>query len=132
MKVTNCKLRTSYAVGALLLIIIEVLIALFVHDSFVRPYLGDVLVVIAVYCAVRIIVPTECKFLPLFVFIFAVCVEVLQYFDIVALLGFENNIFMKTLIGSSFDVKDIACYAAGCAVLAVYEIIIEKYRLCER
>lgn len=132
MKVTNCKLRTSYAVGTLLLIIIEVLIALFVHDSFVRPYLGDALVVIAVYCAVRIIVPTGCKFLPLFVFIFAVCVEVLQYFDIVALLGFENNIFMKTLIGSSFDVKDIACYAAGCAVLAVYEIIIAKYRLCER
>lgn len=126
------KLRLAYAVSALLLIIIETLIALFVHDNFVRPYLGDALVVIAVYCAIRIIVPTGCKLLPLFVFIFAACVEVLQYFDIVALLGFENNLFMKTLIGSSFDVKDIACYAAGCCVLAVYEIIIAKCRLRKR
>ncbi|MDE6470353.1 MAG: DUF2809 domain-containing protein [Eubacterium sp.] len=126
------KLRIGYAVSTLLLIITEVLIALFVHDNFVRPYLGDGLVVIAVYCAVRIIAPTKCRLLPLYVFIFAVGVEVLQYFNIVALLGFENNAFMKTLIGSSFDVKDIACYAAGCAVLSVYEIIIAKFRLFER
>ncbi|MDE6766716.1 MAG: DUF2809 domain-containing protein, partial [Eubacterium sp.] len=95
-------------------------------------YLGDALVVIVLYCAVRIIVPIKCKILPLFVFIFAVGVEVLQYFNIVALLGFENNAFMKTLIGSSFDMKDIACYAAGCAVLVIYEIIITKSKLFER
>ena len=28
---------------------IEVLIALYVHDDFVRPYLGDVLVVVVLY-----------------------------------------------------------------------------------
>ena len=131
MKIDN-KVRIGYAVSTLLLIITEVLIALFVHDHFVRPYLGDVLVVIAVYCAVRIIIPIKCKLLPLFVFIFAVGVEVLQYFDIVTLLGLEHNAFMKTLIGSSFDMKDIACYAAGCAVLTVYEIILAKFRLFER
>lgn len=128
----DTKLRTGYAVATLLLIITETLIALFVHDNFVRPYLGDALVVIAVYCAVRIIVPIKCKILPLFVFIFAVGVEVLQYFNIVAVLGLENNAFMKTLIGSSFDVKDIACYAVGCAVLVIYEIIITKSKLFER
>ncbi len=129
---TDTKLRMGYFAATLFLIIIEVLIALFVHDNFVRPYLGDVLVVIVVYCAVRIIVPTKCKFLPLFVFIFAVGVELLQYFDIVAVLGFENNAFMKILIGSSFDVKDIACYAIGCAVLTVYEIVLVKLKLFER
>lgn len=128
----DTKLRIGYAVATVLLIITEVLIALFVHDNFVRPYLGDVLVVIVVYCAVRIIVPTKCKLLPLLVFIFAVGVELLQYFNIVSLLGFENNAFMKILIGSSFDVKDIACYAAGCAVLTVYEIVLAKLKLFER
>ena len=38
---------------ALLLFIVEVMIALFVHDNFVRPYVGDYLVVMLIYCAVR-------------------------------------------------------------------------------
>jgi hypothetical protein len=38
---------------AILIFIIEVLIALFVSDSFVRPYLGDVLVVILIYCFIK-------------------------------------------------------------------------------
>ena len=43
----------KYFLFALALFMIEVLIALFVHDSFIRPYLGDFLVVILIYCAVR-------------------------------------------------------------------------------
>ena len=43
------KKRAFYAAAFLILLAIEVLIALFVHDRFVRPYLGDVIVVIVVY-----------------------------------------------------------------------------------
>lgn len=124
----NLKRRICYAAATVFLIVTEALIALYIHDDFVRPYLGDVLVVIAVYCAVRIIIPTKCRLMPVLVFIFAVGVEVLQYFDIVTLLGLENNVFMKTLIGSSFDVKDIICYAVGCIVLGIYEFVIRKKR----
>ncbi len=35
------------------LLIIEILIALYVHDEIVRPYIGDVLVSILVYCFVK-------------------------------------------------------------------------------
>lgn len=122
----NLKRRICYAAATVLLVITEVLIALYVHDDFVRPYVGDVLVVIAVYCAVRIFIPVKCKLLPLYVFIFAGGVELLQYFDLVKKLGLENNIFLRTLLGSVFDVKDIICYAAGCIVLGIYEIMIRK------
>ena len=61
----NLKRRICYAAATVLLVITEVLIALYVHDDFVRPYVGDVLVVIAVYCAVRIFIPVKCKLLPL-------------------------------------------------------------------
>lgn len=121
------KIRIAYAAMLLVLIGIEVLIALFVHDNFIRPYLGDVLAVIAVYCAVRILIPFKCRLLPLYVFAFAVCVEIAQYFNFVALLGFENNTFMKILLGSSFDIKDIFCYAAGCTVLGIYEAVASKH-----
>ncbi|MET0287217.1 MAG: DUF2809 domain-containing protein, partial [Polyangiales bacterium] len=41
-----------YAAHALALFLVEVAIALWVHDDFVRPYVGDVLVVPLVYFGV--------------------------------------------------------------------------------
>lgn len=120
------KKRVLYTVVFLILLVIEVLIALFVHDRFVRPYLGDVIVVVVVYCFVRIWIPERVRLMPLWVFLLAVCVEVLQYFRIVEVLGVENNAFLRTLIGTSFSWEDIVCYAVGCALLAVWEWFLHK------
>ena len=114
--------RVFYLLATIVLILLEVLIALFVHDNFVRPYLGDVIVVVAVYCFVRIIIPEKVHLLPLYVFIFAVMVEVLQYFHIVDLLGLGNSTFFRVLIGGVFDLKDILCYGAGCLLLGAWEL----------
>ena len=115
------KIRILYAVATLLLLLTEVFIALYVHDDFIRPYVGDVLVVIVIYTFIRMIIPAKCRLLPLYIFIFAAGVELLQLAKIVEILGVEDNIFLKTLIGSVFDVKDIVCYAVGCVILGVYE-----------
>lgn len=120
------KKRAAYLVAAALLLGIEFFIALFVHDRFVRPYVGDMLVVIVIYMFIRIFVPEKVKLLPLYIFLFAVAVEVLQYFKIAALLGVENNRVLSVLLGSTFDWKDIACYAAGCLLLGVYEAVRTK------
>lgn len=118
--------RIGYAVATLILLVIEVLIALFVHDQFVRPYLGDVLVVIVIYTLVRTLIPEKCPMLPLYIFIFAAGVEILQYFHIVSILGLEDNPFFRVLIGSVFDGKDIACYAVGCVILGGYEVLLRR------
>lgn len=115
--------RLFYVAAFAVLLAVEVFIALFVHDAFVRPYLGDVLAVIAVYCFVRIFVPKGHKFLPLYVFFFAAGVEILQYFRLAEHLGLEENRFLRILLGSVFDWKDIACYAAGCILLAGWEVL---------
>ena len=113
--------RIRYIVLSVLLLVVEVLIALFVHDRFIRPYVGDVLVVILIYTFIRIWIPDSVQRLPLYVLIFAVMVEVLQYFRLVEILGLEDNAFLRILIGTSFDVKDIVCYAVGCALVWVAE-----------
>lgn len=113
------KKRILYAVATLLLLFIEVIIALYVHDDFIRPYIGDVLVVIVIYTFIRIIVPEKCKLLPLYIFILATGVELLQLANIVEILGVEDNRFLKILIGSVFDIKDIVCYAVGCVILCI-------------
>ena len=115
------KKRILYAVATLLLLLIEVIIALYVHDDFIRPYVGDILVVIVIYTFIRIIVPEKCKLIPLFLFIFAAGVELLQLANIVEILGVADNKFLKILIGSVFDIKDIVCYAVGCVILCMYE-----------
>ena len=113
--------RITYAIATMILLLIEILIALYVHDAFVRPYLGDVIVVVVLYTFIRIFVPEKCPLLPLWVFVFAAGVEVLQLLHIVDLLGLGNISFFRILIGSVFDVKDIICYAVGCALLGIYE-----------
>ena len=114
--------RVFFLLATIVLIMLEVLIALFVHDNFVRPYLGDVIVVVVVYCFVRIFIPEKVYLLPLYVFLFAVMVEVLQYFHIVDLLGLGNSTFFRILIGGVFDWKDILCYGVGCLLLGAFEL----------
>jgi len=120
------KKRLQYLLATILLLIIEVLIALFMHDEFIRPYVGDVLVVVVIYTFVRIMIPERCKLLPLYIFIFAAMVEMLQYFKIVELLGLQDNRFLSVLIGTVFDVKDIICYGVGCLLLGIYELAVWK------
>lgn len=120
------KKRIIYAIVTFCLIVIEVLIAIFIHDKFIRPYIGDVIVVVVIYTFIRIFIPEKCHLLPLWVFIFAAGVEVLQLFHIVDLLGLGSIRFFRILIGSVFDLHDILCYAVGCMLLGVYEIIIYK------
>lgn len=105
----------------MLFLIIEVIIALYIHDNFIRPYVGDMLVVIVVYCFIRIFIPEKCSLMPLYVFLFAAFVEGLQYFELVKRLGLENCTFLRIVIGSVFDWKDIICYGVGCVILWAYE-----------
>ena len=115
--------RVFYLIVFILLMVVETLIALYVHDDFIRPYIGDIIVVIVLYSFVRIFIPEKCRLLPLYIFIFSVAVEVMQYFKIINILGLQNNSFARVIMGSVFDLKDIACYGIGCLILALYEIL---------
>lgn len=106
-------LRLIFALCAAVLIGVEILIGLFVHDSFVRPYLGDALVVILIWCVVRVVIPDKFVWLSGAVFLFAVIVEVSQIFPLCDVLGIENRL-IRTLMGTSFAWGDIVAYLAGC------------------
>lgn len=123
------KCRFIYAIAVALLFLAEVYIGLYVHDKFIRPYFGDVLVVILLGCLVRIFIPQRLRLLPIYIFLFATAVEVAQYFDVVKLLGLENNALISTLMGRSFSWYDILCYGAGCLVFFVSDCAVCWYRL---
>jgi hypothetical protein len=95
---------------------IETFIAACIHDRFVRPYVGDILVVMLIYCFVRCFFPTGVRAMALYVFIFACAVEFLQYAGIIYWLGLDEYPVAQAIIGTSFDWRDILCYATGCLV----------------
>lgn len=113
--------RIRYAGVFLLMLFAEVFIALFINDRIIRPYVGDILVVILVYFAVRVVIPNGCRLLPVYVFVFAAMVEVLQYFHFAEALGVADVPVIGTVLGSTFDWKDLVCYALGCLGLGVYQ-----------
>ena len=45
--------RKHYFFFSVLIFLIELLIAIFLHDGIIRPYIGDLLVVMLIYCFVR-------------------------------------------------------------------------------
>lgn len=107
--------RVAYLAAFFLLLAAEILIALFVRDRFIRPYGGDILVTVLLCCLVRIFVLQKWKSMPVWVFLFSVAVEVGQYFHYAEILGVGDNPFLRTLLGTSFSLADIVCYAVGCA-----------------
>ena len=115
------KARAIYAAAFCLLFLTEVGIALFVHDTFIRPYVGDALVTVLLCCLFRAVIPEGVPALPVYVFAFAALVEIAQYFDVVKLLGLENSTIISTVVGRTFSWADVICYAVGCAAFWLAE-----------
>ena len=119
----SSSLRIRYAFIFAALLVTETVIALFVRDSFIRPYGGDVLVTLLICAFISMFFPKRIRFLPLWVFLFSLIVEVLQYFDFVSLLGLSHIPLIRIALGSVFSVADIVCYGVGCIVF----LIVDRY-----
>ena len=111
------KKRLPYIIIFIGIFAVETCIALFVHDDFVRPYIGDVIVMWAVYCLAQIFFGGRFSSYKVAVgsLIFAFFVELLQKFRIVDVLGIKSPV-LRTIIGTSFAPADLVCYLAGTAV----------------
>jgi len=128
--------RIKYILAFLSILVTEVLIALFAHDRFIRPYGGDILVTVLICCFVRIFFPLGTpsqnsvwvKLVPLWVFLFSIAVEVAQYFDYVNLLGLGDIAFFRILLGTTFVWMDLVCYGVGCVAFAIWESISNRFR----
>jgi Protein of unknown function (DUF2809) len=102
--------NTKYFYFTLTLFLIEVCIAVFINDSFIRPFIGDVLVVILIYCFVITFWNIHPFIVASSVLAFSYTIEFLQYFDFVNKLGLQNHKILAIALGSTFDWKDIIAY----------------------
>jgi hypothetical protein len=111
----------KYFAWTILIFLIEVMIALFVNDNFVRPYLGDVLVVMLIYCFLKTFLKLPVLPVAMFVLLFSFTIEFLQYINIIRLLSLEKSAVARTVMGTSFAWFDVLAYIAGTTIVLAVE-----------
>ena len=111
----------KYFLATLLLFAVEVCIALFVRDRFIRPYLGDVLAVMLLYYFVKTFLNLSPMIAIVGVLLFAFTLEMLQFLNLVELLGLQENRIAVTVLGSQFDWQDLLAYVVGAVTILLLE-----------
>ncbi len=124
MKVKTKK-RLTYAILFVLFFGVELCIALFIKDRFIRPYVGDILVIPLICSLFRIVAPQKPRFLGLYTVLLGVIAEILQLLRLDELLRVEGTA-IGIILGSTFDIKDIVCYIIGGALFFVADEVLVK------
>jgi hypothetical protein len=111
----------KYFALTLLLFATEVFIGACLHDAVIRPFGGDFLVVILMYCFVKAIMNIPVNTAAAWVLIIAYAVEVSQYFKLVAVLGLKRWPLANILLGNSFSWIDMLMYTLGILLVVTLE-----------
>lgn len=120
--------RINYFIAFATIFVVEVFIALFVHDDIVRPYVGDLLVVILIYAFVRAFLKVSVAIAATATLIFSFLVELLQYLQIVDRLNLRDNKIARIVIGTSFSWEDLLMYVLGILTVLIAEKWFTRHR----
>ena len=123
------RFNPAYFVSAMLFVVTDFLLINRMHDAIIRPYGGDLIWGVFLYCLVRSFVSGPAKQMAIGVLLFCYAEEVLQYFHLADRLGFIRPSLMRTLIGTSFSWVDMLCYTLGIGVVLILESRLEKRRM---
>jgi hypothetical protein len=114
--------RLAYWITFIAILAVEVCIALFVHDDFVRPYVGDALVTVLLCCLSRAVLPKLHPALP--VFGISLAAELWQWLGLTKKLGLDGTV-LGVILGATADWKDIVCYGIGCLLFSLTEYLLK-------
>lgn len=115
-------MNKKYIYITLLLFVIELVIAIYVRDRFIRPFFGDVLAVMLIFSFFRIFYKGDGLKLGFGVLIVAFVIETSQYIELIKILGIEQNKIATIILGATFDWLDIVAYVFG----ALFSYFLDK------
>ena len=114
------RFRNGYFLLTGALLLTEAGIALYVHDAVVRPYGGDLLATVFVYCLGRSFLAMRVGRTLAVALLISYLVEGLQYLDVLGQLGWQHIRVVRIVFGSHFAWGDVLAYSLGAlAVLAI-------------
>lgn len=113
--------RKGYFLLACGLLLLEVLIALYMHDRIIRPYAGDFLAAIFVYCLLRSVVRASVGRLASMALAISYLIEGLQYFNLLDRLDWHSRA-ARIIFGSHFEWSDMLAYTLGMGLVLAIEL----------
>ncbi len=119
--ITIFQFDRKYFIYGLWLFGVETGIALYVRDQIIRPYGGDFLVVILLYCILRCLTRLSVKRSCILVLLFSYGVEILQYFHFADMLGLKHGSIPYILLGNYFTWTDMISYTLGIGTVLIME-----------
>jgi hypothetical protein len=118
----------KYLLPAVILFFVELVIAFFVHDTIVRPFIGDFLVVVLMYCFLKSFFQLPVYAAAGSVLLFAYLIEILQYFKLIYRLGWQDSLMAHLILGSKFHWVDMLMYTAGILLVIFAESVYKPKR----
>ena len=109
----HLRISVKNGLKSLVCFITLVVIALFVRDSFIRPTVGDVLVVVWLYYFLASLFSMPVNWLVSLVVLIAFAVELGQLLQVAVWLGIEPSSPLAVILGATFDWKDLLAYCIG-------------------
>jgi hypothetical protein len=109
------RFHKGYFLAAVGLLLLEIFIALFVHDRFIRPYAGDFLATIFLYCLLSSFFRSSEWRLAGIALLISYVIEGLQYINLLERLGWHSRV-ARIVLGSHFEWGDMLAYTLGGAV----------------
>lgn len=122
MKSQLMHFNSKYFIFTVVLLLVEIFIGAYVHDSIIRPFIGDLLVVILIYCFVMSLFKVNALPAAFGALIFAYATEITQYYHLVYALGWGSSRFARIIMGTSFSWMDMLMYTAGITLVMLKEI----------
>ena len=108
------------------LFVLELYIGVYLNDWLIRPYGGDFLVVILLYCFIKTFLNLSALRIAIPVLLFAYLIEGTQYFALIYRLNLQDSLLAHLLIGSTFKWLDMLAYTLGVILVLLVEQDEEK------
>jgi hypothetical protein len=115
------KFNIGYFLWAVALFGVEVLIAAYLHDPVIRPFGGDFLVVILLYCFIKSFLNSPAGPTALVTLLIAYGIEISQYYKLIYRLGWDHSAIARNVLGTNFAWGDLLAYTLGIALVRLIE-----------
>ncbi|RYH75523.1 DUF2809 domain-containing protein [Flavobacteriaceae bacterium 144Ye] len=115
------KFNKTYFAFFTLLLVVEIAIAIFLKEGFIRHTFGDYLVVILMYTCIRSFSNIKPLAVAVGVLLFAFSIEFLQLFNLLDVLNLRDSHLAKLILGSTFHISDLIAYTLGVLTILCIE-----------
>jgi hypothetical protein len=117
-------IKINYLLFSFSILIIEITIAVFINNQFIRPIFGDYLASILVFYLLATFLKTDLKKIAVISLLISYTIEFLQYINILEVLHLDKIKILNILLGNSFSWTDMLAYTLG--ILTV--VLIRNYK----